>query len=171
MILPGISGAFILVLLGKYLFILEIVNNIREAIKNIVKGLIGSGLIYEQTHLQQDVVALLIVTAGATVGIVTFAQILGWFFRRYHDITVAVLIGFMLGSLRKIWPWKDTLDYIVDHHGEKIPIEQINVLPPAWDGQFIFALLLAIIGFAAVFILDYVASRQEVASSQQGVQN
>jgi putative membrane protein len=133
MILPGISGAFILVLLGKYEYVLAAVNN-------------------------RDILTLLLVAAGAAVGIVTFAQILGWLFKRYHDTTVAVLIGFMLGSLRKIWPWKETVKSI-EHHGEQIPIEQINVLPPAWDGAFVFAVVLAIVGFTIVLVLDYVASR------------
>ena len=135
MILPGISGAFILVLLGKYEYVLSAVND-------------------------RDILTLFIVAAGAAVGIVTFAQILGWFFKRYHDTTVAVLMGFMVGSLRKIWPWKETVEFI-EHHGEQIPIRQINVLPPAWTSEVTFALVLAIVGFVAVFVLDYVASRME----------
>jgi putative membrane protein len=135
MILPGISGAFILLILGKYEYVLEAVNN-------------------------RDIVTLLIVVAGAAVGIVTFAQILGWFFKRYHDVTVAVLMGFMLGSLRKIWPWKETVESILGRHGEQIPIKQNNVLPPAWDSQFVLAVVLAIVGFTVVLMLDYVASRK-----------
>jgi putative membrane protein len=154
MILPGISGAFILVLLGKYEYVLSAVND-------------------------RDIVTILIVAAGAAVGIVTFAQILGWLFKRYHDVTVAVLMGFILGSLRKIWPWKETVEFI-ERHGERIPIKQINILPAAWTNEVTFALVLAIIGFGLVILLDYVASRkeegptaegQEVVSSQQGAQN
>jgi putative membrane protein len=139
MILPGISGAFILVLLGKYQYVLSAVND-------------------------RDIITLLIVAVGAAVGLVTFAQILGWFFKRYHDMTVAVLIGLMIGSLRKIWPWKETVEFILDQ-GEQIPIRQINVLPPAWNDQFLFALVLAIVGFTAVFVLDYVASKKEVVTN------
>lgn len=134
MILPGISGSFILVLLGKYQYVLSAVNN-------------------------RDFITLFLVAAGAAVGIVSFAQILGWLFKRYHDITVAVLIGLMLGSLRKIWPWKETVAFILNRHGEQIPTQQINVLPPAWTAEVTLALLLAIIGFMAVFVLDGWASR------------
>jgi putative membrane protein len=134
MILPGISGAFILVLLGKYEYVLSAVND-------------------------RDILTLFIVAAGAAVGIVTFAQILGWFFKRYHDTTVAVLMGFMIGSLRKIWPWKETVEFI-EHHGEQIPIRQINVLPSAWTSEVTLALVLAIVGFTVVLVLDYVASRK-----------
>ncbi len=134
MILPGVSGSFILVLLGKYQYVLSAVNS-------------------------RDFLTLMLVAAGAGVGIITFAQILGWLFKRYHDLTVAFLIGLMLGSLRKIWPWKETLAYI-ERHGEIIPTAQANILPPAWTGEVSLALLLAIIGFGVVLALDYWASRQ-----------
>lgn len=135
MILPGISGSFILVLLGKYQYVLSAVNN-------------------------RDVVTLLLVAAGAVVGIVSFAQILGWLFKRFHDLTVALLIGLMVGSLRKIWPWKETVASILDRHGKEIPVEQINVLPAAWTNEVTFAIILAIVGFGVVFTLDFWASHK-----------
>ncbi|MCB9101503.1 MAG: DUF368 domain-containing protein [Anaerolineales bacterium] len=136
MILPGISGSFILVLMGKYQYILAAVND-------------------------RDFVTLILVAAGAAVGLVTFAQVLGWLFKQYHDLTVALLIGFMIGSLRKIWPWKETLQTVIDRHGEAIPVVQNNILPEAWTGQVTLALGLALIGFVIVFILDYYASTTE----------
>jgi len=132
MILPGISGAFILVLLGKYQFALSAVNN-------------------------RDVVSLLILAAGAGVGLVTFAQVLGWLFRKHHDLTVAILTGFMLGSLRKLWPWKVVAESITDSHGNVIPTVVHNVLPSAFNAEVIFAILLAALGFAAVLLLDRLA--------------
>ena len=87
LILPGISGAFLLVLLGKYQYVLGSVNDVRAGDLNAAFPLV-------------------FVAIGAVLGLVTFAQILGWLFRRYHDLTVALLIGLMVGSLRKIWPWK-----------------------------------------------------------------
>ena len=139
MILPGISGAFILVLLGKYEYVLSAVNN-------------GNFMV------------LFWVAAGAAIGIVTFAQILGWLFKRYHDLTVAALIGMMIGSLRKIWPWKEVVLYGTDRHGEQVPIQLANVLPDAWTSEVTYALLLAIVGFALVFAIDYWASRREKQS-------
>jgi len=136
MILPGISGSFVLVLLGKYQYILSAVNN-------------------------RDFVTLFIVAIGGVVGLVTFAQILGWLFKRYHDITIAVLIGLMVGSLRKIWPWKKVVSSILDRDGIPIPVEEINILPLAWTGEVTFAFILAIAGFFVVFALDYWATRRE----------
>lgn len=147
MILPGISGSFVLVLLGKYQYVLSAVNN-------------------------RDFVTLFLVAAGAGVGIVSFAQVLSWLFKRYHDLTVAVLIGLMAGSLRKIWPWKETIREIIDRHGVPVPVEQVNILPPAWNGEVFFALILAVVGFALVFGLEYWASRKEAvqpAAQQQPV--
>ncbi len=134
MILPGISGAFILVLLGKYQTVLSAVN-------------------------QRDILTLALVAAGAAVGIVSFAQLLGWLFKRYHDLTVALLTGLMLGSLRKVWPWKVTLEAIADDRGELLPVLQQNVLPPLLvDGAVNLELLvaagLAMTGFVVVVLLE-----------------
>ena len=129
MILPGISGSFILVLLGKYQFVLAAVN-------------------------QRDLASLATVGAGAIIGIVTFAQVLAWLFKRYHDLTIAVLIGLMVGSLRKIWPWKETVAYITDRHGEILPTVERNFLPNSLDGEVFMALGLALTGFIVVLALN-----------------
>ena len=134
MILPGISGSFILVLLGKYQFVLEAVNN-------------------------RDFWVLSLVAAGACVGLALFSRLLGWLFKTYHDVTVAILAGLMLGSLRKVWPWKETLQSLTDRHGKIIPVVQENVLPSQWTGEVAMALTLAMIGFLAVFLLDRMASQ------------
>jgi putative membrane protein len=137
MILPGISGAFILVLLGKYQFALSAVNN-------------------------RDLVSLMLLAAGAAVGLVSFAQLLSWLFRKHHDLTVAILTGFMLGSLRKLWPWKEVVATMTDSHGKEIPTVIHNVLPAlqingAFNTEIIIALALAAVGFAAVLLLDRLA--------------
>jgi len=129
MILPGISGSFILVLLGKYQYILEAVN-------------------------ARDLGTLAWFVAGIAVGIVSFAQLLGWLFRRHHDLTVAVLTGFMLGSLRKVWPWKVDLLTRVDRHGDIVPVVQNNVLPAGFGGAEAAALGLALLGLAIVFAIE-----------------
>ncbi|RME13992.1 MAG: DUF368 domain-containing protein, partial [Ardenticatenia bacterium] len=135
------SGAFILVLLGKYQYVLSAVNN-------------------------RDIVTIGLVGLGAAIGIVSFAQILGWLFKRYHDATVAVLIGLMVGSLRKIWPWKETVEYITGSHGEIIPTVQRNIVPPLTvnggvNGEVVVAVVLALLGFVAVvFIERYLAGEE-----------
>jgi putative membrane protein len=134
MILPGISGAFILVLLGKYQFVLEAVNN-------------------------RDFFILAIVAAGAVVGIAAFSRLLGWLLRNYHDLMVAVLTGLMLGSLRKVWPWKETVENFVDSHGKVVTIVQANILPAQWNVEVLSALSLIGLGFLTVFSLDRMVGR------------
>jgi putative membrane protein len=141
MILPGISGAFVLLLLGKYQTVLNAVN-------------------------QRDIATLVIVMAGAAIGIVSFAQLLSWLFRRYHDVTVALLTGLMLGSLRKVWPWKITLEAIPDSYGELIPTIEQNVLPhlltdSTLNPEFIAAIGLALAGFAVVVLLERWSSQRD----------
>jgi putative membrane protein len=136
MILPGISGAFILVLLGKYHYVLEAVNN-------------------------RDIFTLLLVAGGAGVGLVTFVRLLNWLFNRYHDITIALLTGLMFGSLRKVWPWKKTLQSMSDTHGNVIAAAQANVLPSRWDTELMIALCLTVIGFLIVFFLDFLAEKKK----------
>jgi len=129
MILPGISGAFILVLLGKYQFILEAVN-------------------------QRDFFILSVFVLGVVVGIVSFVRILGWLFNKYHDLTVTVLTGVVIGSLRKIWPWKEIVRSITTDHGKIIPIEEINVLPSQLNGEVWLALLIMVVGFVLALMLN-----------------
>ncbi len=133
MILPGISGSFILVLLGKYQYILEAVN-------------------------ERNLLVLFIVAAGACVGLAAFSRLLGWLLTRYHDYMVAFLTGLMLGSLRKVWPFKETLESIVGSGGKVVPIVQENIFPPQWTGEVTFALGLAVVGFLVVLVLDRMAS-------------
>ena len=129
MILPGISGAYVLVLLGKYHYILEALNN-------------------------KDFFTLFIIGAGSLVGLISFAQILGWLLKRYHDLIMAILIGLMCGSLRKIWPWKETVTTFIDSHGKEIPSLQSNIIPSSFTSEVVYALLFMLIGILVVWGLD-----------------
>ena len=141
MILPGISGAFILVLLGKYQTVLEAVN-------------------------QRDLTTLLLVAAGAVVGIMAFSRLLGWLFERYRDFTVAVLTGLMVGSLRKIWPWKEALEGLTK--GDGSPLLQRNVLPPEWSGEVAAAFGLCLIGFGVVLTMEVLSRKVKQAPEGKG---
>ncbi len=138
MILPGISGAFILVLLGKYQYVLEAVNN-------------------------RDLFTLFLVAAGAGFGLISFSRFLSWLFKKHHDLTIAILTGLMLGSLRKVWPWKKTLQTITDSHGNVLPVLQANILPQQWDKEVTVALSLMVLGFLVVFCLNLWAKKKNGA--------
>jgi putative membrane protein len=135
MILPGISGAFILLLLGKYEYIINAL-------------------------LTADVGTIVVFALGCLVGLVTFAQLLSWLFHRYHNVTVALLIGLMIGSLRKVWPWKVPTEYFTDRHGELQPLAYDNLLP-AIDAHLALAIGCAVVGFAAVILLEKFGATEE----------
>lgn len=116
MILPGVSGAFLLVLLGKYEFVLSAVNN-------------------------RDIEPIAYIGVGAVVGLIAFSQVLEWLFARYHDVTVALLTGLMIGSLRKIWPWKQ---------------DMTNILPD-WNGETSHILMVMLFGAILVIAVEVVA--------------
>jgi len=142
MVLPGVSGSFMLVLLGKYEYLLNAVTEL-------------------------DIFTLFMVIVGAAVGIVSVAQLLSWLFKKYHDGTVAILMGMLIGSLRKVWPWKMTLEMMIDRHGKEVPIREANILPATWSWEVVVALLLALSGFALIFVITLWATRKEQAAEQE----
>ncbi|PHS07032.1 MAG: DUF368 domain-containing protein [Kordia sp.] len=143
MILPGISGAFILVLLGAYKTLSSAFHDFN--IKNI-----------------------LIFVAGAVVGLLSFSKLLKWLFNNHKNITLAVLTGFIIGSLNKIWPWKETLSTRIDSKGIETPVLQQSILPEKFtelyqlDAQIGFAILLMSVGFLSIIILEKIGSKTSV---------
>lgn len=128
MILPGISGSFILVLLGKYFFIMEAVKTLNLKV-------------------------MLIFAAGAFVGITTFSRVLSYALKYFRNVTLAVLTGFMLGSLNKVWPWKEKVVTMADGHAIEL---ESNILPA---GQVWEAVVLALIGFFSVYFLEKLSTK------------
>lgn len=123
MILPGISGSFILVLLGKYFFIMDAVKTL-------------------------DLVIIAVFGAGAVVGITSFSRVLSYALKHVRNITLAVLSGFMLGSLNKVWPWKSVVTETIDGH--EFVIES-NILP---NQYVVEAVVLMLVGFFMVYFLE-----------------
>jgi putative membrane protein len=131
MILPGISGAFILVILGAYKALSDAVHDI-------------------------DIKRLTLFVCGAILGLLTFSKILKWLFKHYHNLTLALLTGFILGSLNKVWPWKKVLSWRTNSKGEEVPLLEQSILPSSFDGepQVIYAVFLMIIGFFTIIVLE-----------------
>jgi putative membrane protein len=145
MILPAISGGFVLLLLGKYVFMMNALVTF-------------------------DIVVIAAFVTGAVIGLVGFSNVLSWLLSRYRSATVVVLGGFLLGSLNKIWPWKETLETFVDQHGVAQPLLQKNVLPQVYEQitgnshHLTTAILLFLIGFSIVFVIEFVAIRLSKAT-------
>ena len=137
MILPGISGSFILLILGMYAHILNAVKMFQLS-------------------------TLLIFASGCLVGLLSISRLLSWMLRRYHDFSLALLTGFMIGALNKVWPWKQTLQTRLNSSGEEIPFIQTNVLPAVYEsvtGQSAHltgAIVCAIVGVVLIVLLEKV---------------
>ncbi|MBL7857226.1 MAG: DUF368 domain-containing protein [Cyclobacteriaceae bacterium] len=140
MILPGISGAFILLLIGKYQF--------------MISALIGFNL-----------PVVLVFMAGCVVGLIGFSRFLSWILNHYHSATVALLAGFMLGSLNKVWPWREVVEYVTNSKGVQVPAFDKSILPWNYmaitgkDPQVFQAILMMALGVFIVVLLEKIAAR------------
>ena len=130
MILPGISGGFILLLLGAYKPALDAIHD-------------------------RDLKTILLLISGAIVGLLSFSRILKWLFDKYHNLTLAVLTGFVFGSLNKIWPWKKIIESEMINGKLKI-LQEESISPMSYQGnpEIGWALILAIIGFIVIILLE-----------------
>jgi len=140
MILPGLSGSFVLILLGNYELVMI------QAVSNF------------------DFHILIPVAIGAVVGLIAFSHILSWIFKKYKDQTIAILTGFILGSLSILWPWKDAIykidvngDYILNK-GERIIQGYSKFLPESFTNEVIIAILLMIIGIISIAVIEKLAN-------------
>lgn len=140
MILPGISGSFILLLLGMYAPMLMAVKELQ-------------------------LVTLCIFASGCATGLLSFSHVLSWMFKYYKTMTLALLGGFMLGSLNKVWPWKQTIESVIDRHGKEIPLDQNNILPHTFETLYTqpaymwYAIILMLFGMGMVVVLEKISQR------------
>lgn len=142
MILPGISGSFILVIIGMYAPVLE-------AIKSF------------------DIAILLLFTAGCLVGLLSVARLITWAFHEYHDHVLALLTGFMIGALNTVWPWKETLSWRTNSAGEQVPLSEVSISPGAFadltglDPQIATAVAMVIAGVVLVLLIEWLGGRDQ----------
>ena len=144
LILPGISGSFILLLLGMYQYILH--DTLKE------------GVLENQNT--DSIITLAFFALGCLLGLATFSRVLSWTFKHYKNTTLALLTGFMIGSLNKVWPWRNVLQYRTDSKGEQVPFLEESVLPANYDGdpQILMVIIAMILGFILVFGLERLGS-------------
>jgi len=140
MILPGISGAFILLLLSKYEYMIQAIT-------------------------QVNVPVIVVFALGCLTGIMSFSRLLSWILKNYRHIALAMLGGFMLGSLNKVWPWKEVISFRLDSSGKQVPAIDKSVLP--WDffektgndPQIIQAIVMMALGVFIVVLIEKIAER------------
>ena len=145
MILPGVSGAFILLILGAYQTAIDTINNLRDGLFT------GNMELFKEAFIN-----FLLLALGAIVGIKVFSKLLNWMFKHKKNLTLAILTGFMIGSLNKIWPWKEVLSTRVNSEGNKVPLLEKSILPTNFDGdsQLLTASVFIIIGFFTILLLE-----------------
>lgn len=132
MILPGLSGSFLILILGKYSYVIGAVRNPASV---------------------ESLAILLTFGTGCVVGLAAFSRVLRYCLHHLRPQTLAVLLGFMIGAMRKVWPWKRAL--VTTTMGEKeVVIKAVNILPRSLDGEVVLAVSLAVFGFAAVLLLE-----------------
>ena len=138
MILPGISGSFILVLLGAYKPVLNALNT-------------------------KDFVSIIIFLVGAILGLLSFSRVLKWLFSTYKNYTLATLTGFIIGSLNKIWPWKETISWRTNSKGIEVPFNTASISPFSFEGdnQLLISIFLMLIGSGLIILLEKLAIKKD----------
>jgi putative membrane protein len=140
MILPGISGAFILLLIGKYQYMITALIEFNFPI-------------------------VLVFAAGCLVGIISFSRLLSWILNHYHSVAIAMLAGFMLGSLNKVWPWREIKEYATNSKGEQISVVDQSIWPGNYfevtgkDPLLLQAILMMALGVLIVIFIERIATR------------
>lgn len=140
MILPGISGSFILLILGQYEGILQAVTE-----RNFLK--------------------LFVFAVGCVVGILSFSRVVSWLLKKYHSATIGLLSGFMLGSVNELWPWKIITAWRTSSSGEQKPFLTENILPGSYleqvgeQPQILAAVLAFVFGIGLVLFIEWLASK------------
>lgn len=163
MTLPGFSGSFILILLGNYVLLLvDSVNALYDTFFEIITG--------DFSVLNNDIrirllKVLAVFTLGSVTGLVTFSHVLSYVLKHYKSITIASIIGFIIGSLGVVWPWKKTIfklqpngDFQLDSRGEKIIANYERFIPELHSETFI-ALTYILIGILIVLALEWYGKR------------
>lgn len=129
MILPGISGSFLLLIMGKYAQVLSALND-------------------------RNFVILGVFLFGAVFGLAAFSRLLSYLFANYHNIMMAFLTGVLLGSLRKVWPWKEVMQTYTDSHGVVMPLVEQNIIPSQFDLTVVLGITLMIVGAGLIYFLS-----------------
>lgn len=139
MILPGISGAFVLLLIGKYEYMITAL-------------------------IEFNLPVILVFAVGCLLGLIGFSHVLSWILQHYRYPTLALLAGFMIGSLNKVWPWKEVIAYRFNHEGVQVPAFDKSVWPGRYlevtqqDPKVFYAILFAAAGIFLVVAIEKTAA-------------
>ncbi len=158
MTLPGFSGSFILILLGNYVLLLvDSVNALYDTFFDILEGDFSFTHNFERIRMLK---VLTVFTLGSLTGLITFSNVLSYILKHYKSITISTIIGFIIGSLGVVWPWKKTIyklsesgEFLFDSRGERV-VENYNRYIPQLNTETYYAIAFIILGIAIVLALE-----------------
>lgn len=160
MILPGLSGSYILMLMGNYhLLMVKSINSLTDFVEAIIYGNVMS---YIESPQFDYLIYFTLFLVGSIVGIVVFSNIISIVFKRYHDQTLSILTGFVFGSLSIIWPWKKELFHsdILNRHGEPMLIGYERFIPSIWTSSEFIVLGIMLLGVLTITVVELLANKK-----------
>ncbi|HKJ47578.1 MAG TPA: DUF368 domain-containing protein, partial [Christiangramia sp.] len=159
MTLPGFSGSFILILLGNYVLLL--VDSVNALYDTIIDVFSWDFTFTDDADRLRMLKVLAVFTLGSVAGLVTFSHLLSYLLKHFKKITMSILMGFIIGSLGVVWPWKDTIykkaadgSILLDSVGSKV-IENYKRFIPEWSTQTVWAIGFVILGILMVLALEW----------------
>ncbi len=163
MTLPGFSGSFILIILGNYVLLL--VDSVNALSDTFYELIVGDFSVFHNSERIRMLKVLVVFTVGSVVGLVTFSHILSYILKHYKSVTIASIIGFIVGSLGVVWPWKKTIygltqdgGFVVDSTGRKV-ISNYKRFIPDLNSETYMAIMYIVVGIAIVLALDWYAQK------------
>lgn len=165
MTLPGLSGSFILILLGNYVLLLVDSVNVFGGV--ITQLLSGNTTVLKDPIKVRYLKIIGVFTAGSAFGLVSISHILGYVLKRWHQIVTAIIIGFITGSLGIVWPWKNTIyktengTILLDKKGNKIVENYERFIPDFFSTQTWIAIGFILFGITLILVIDYYGKKQK----------
>ena len=160
MILPGLSGSYILMLMGNYqLLMVKSISNLFDFLNQCLIG--NFNVIFEDNLMMNYLIYFIVFALGSVAGLLVFSKIISYIFNKYFNITIALMIGFVLGSLSTIWPWKkEIFDPILkDRNGENLIVGYQRYLPEVWTDKDFIVLITMVIGLISIIAVEKVANK------------
>ena len=153
MILPGLSGSYILMLMGNYqLLMVTSINSLFDFLKAISTG--DWDVLSTHPEMSNHLIYFILFLIGSIIGIIAFSHFISWIFKRYHNATLALLTGFVFGSLSIIWPWKKELfnSDLLDRNGEPMLIGYQRYLPESLTSSDVWVIVCMLLGLSLIHI-------------------
>lgn len=163
MILPGLSGSYILMLMGNYeLLMVTSISSLFDFLTAISSG--NWNVLSNNAELAQHLTFCLLFLAGSIIGMVAFSHLISWVFKKYHNATLAILTGFVFGSLSIIWPWKKEVfdPSLTDRAGEPLLIGYSRFFPENWSLNEIITVACILVGVLSIVLIETLSKKNNI---------